>query len=128
MFVEDKRTIMFQIPAAYGLPTTWKEHGYSRDFESLVALSENKAEQIKNIGRTDWSANICEGATINDLDENAIKMSREQFKKKKQNKPLGGEVDSMTDFEFLNKAGLTIDGKITHTAILLLGKEESRRI
>ncbi|RHQ85503.1 hypothetical protein DWX89_07275 [Coprobacillus sp. AF21-8LB] len=82
MFVEDKRTIMFQIPAAYGLPTTWKEHGYSRDFESLVALSENKAEQIKNIGRTDWSANICEGATINDLDENAIKMSREQFKKK----------------------------------------------
>lgn len=34
----------------------------------------------------------------------------------------------MTDFEFLNKAGLTIDGKITHTAILLLGKEESRRI
>lgn len=127
LFVEEKRAIMFQIPAAYGLPTTWKGHGYSRDFESLVALSENKAEQIKNIGRTDWSANVCEGASINDLDENAIKMAREQFKKKNQNKPLGGEVDSMTDFEFLNKAGLTIDGKITRTAILLLGKEESSR-
>lgn len=33
----------------------------------------------------------------------------------------------MSDYEFLNKAGLTIDGKITHTAILLLGKEESSR-
>lgn len=127
LIVNGKRVIMFQIPAAYGLPTVWKGHGYSRDFESLVALNDNKAEQIKNIGRTDWSAVICDDATINDLDKDAIKIAREQFKKKNQNKPLGAEVDSMSDYEFLNKAGLTIDGKITNTAILLLGKDESSK-
>lgn len=127
LFVSGSRVIMFQIPAAYGLPTLWKGHGYSRDFESLVPLSENKSEQIKNIGRTDWSAMICEDANIEDLDKDAIRIAREQFKKKNQNKPLDEEIDDMSDYEFLNKAGLTINGKITHTAILLLGKEESSR-
>lgn len=127
LYANNSRVIMFQIPAAYGLPTLWKGHGYSRDFESLVALSESKSEQIKNIGRTDWTAMICEEANIEDLDKDAIFIARKQFKKKNQNKPLGEEIDDMSDFEFLNKAGLTIDGKITHTAILLLGKEESSR-
>lgn len=31
----------------------------------------------------------------------------------------------MTDKEFLNKSGLTLDGKITYTTLLLLGKEDS---
>ena len=35
------------------------------------------------------------------------------------------EVDSWDDETFLNKAKLTIKGKITRTALLLLGKEES---
>lgn len=123
--VENKRVIMFQIPAAYGLPTLWKGYGYSRNFESLVALSEIKSEQIKNYGRTDWSATVIEKATIDHLDKEAILLAREQYKIKNKNKHLYNEIDSMTDKEFLNKSGLTLDGKITYTTLLLLGKEDS---
>lgn len=123
--VENKRVIMFQIPAAYGLPTLWKGYGYSRNFESLVALSEIKSEQIKNYGRTDWSATVIEKATIDHLDKEAILLAREQYKIKNKNKHLYNEIASMTDKEFLNKSGLTLDGKITYTTLLLLGKEDS---
>ena len=123
--VENKRVIMFQIPAAYGLPTLWKGYGYSRNFESLVALSEIKSEQIKNYGRIDWSATVIEKATMDHLDKEAILLAREQYKIKNKNKYLYNEIDSMTDKEFLNKSGLTLDGKITYTTLLLLGKEDS---
>lgn len=33
--------------------------------------------------------------------------------------------EKMNDIEILNKAGLLIKGKVTNTALILLGKEES---
>ena len=34
-------------------------------------------------------------------------------------------LETLTDIEVLNKAGITFKGKITRTALLLLGKSES---
>lgn len=125
LHVDGKRVLMFQIPAAYGLPTLWKGYGYSRDNESLVALSEIKSEQIKNLGKTDWSSTVVEKASINDLDKDAINKAKIQYKEKYKNKPLYDEIEIMSTAEFLNKSGLTIDGNITYTTLLLVGKEES---
>ena len=71
----------------------------------------------------DWSAQICEGATLNDLDPQAIAFARQEYKKKHPN--LAAEVDGWDDATFLNKAKVCINGKITRTAIILLGKNES---
>lgn len=71
----------------------------------------------------DWSAQICEGATINDLDEEAIFKARQQFKIK--NPKLAADCDKWDDNTFLNKSKITINGQITRTAIILLGKDES---
>ncbi|MFL0198121.1 hypothetical protein ACJDU8_21515 [Clostridium sp. WILCCON 0269] len=57
------------------------------------------------------------------MDKNAILKAREQYKIK--NPKLEQECDSWHDEVFLNKAKLTVNGKMTKTAILLLGKEES---
>lgn len=122
--IENNRIIMFQIPAASGTPVNWKGYPYGRTGESLMPLSLNKIEQIKATANYDWSRNIIHNATIDDLDSNAILEARKQFKIKHKNKPLADEVDNWTDDEFLNKARLTIDGKITNTALLLLGKTE----
>lgn len=62
-------------------------------------------------------------ATIDDLDEDALELARKNFKNKFPEKKE--EVDQWDDITFLNKAKLTIKGKITRTAIILLGKEES---
>lgn len=77
----------------------------------------------REISTNDWSAEICEGATIDDLDEEAIKKAREEYKIK--NPKLRIECDNWDNKTFLNKAKITINGKITNTAIILLGKEES---
>ncbi len=70
-----------------------------------------------------WSAQICEGATIDDLDPTAIANARQNYREKFQDK--APEVYIWDDPMFLNKAKITIQGKITRTAIILLGKDES---
>lgn len=120
----EKRVIMFQVPAAIGTPVKWKKIAYGRDGESLTILSDIKSEQIKITANYDWSRKIIENAGIEDLDENAIRFAREKYKIKHQGKELGDEIDDLSDIEFLNKAKVTINGKITKTAMLLLGKNE----
>lgn len=125
IYKDNKRVLMFQIPSApKGIPVAWKGHFYGRDGESIGALNMVEIEEIrKQNDRFDWSAQICEGATIEDLDEEAILKAREQFKIK--NPKLSNECDNWDDITFLNKAKININGKITRTAIILLGKDES---
>lgn len=74
----------------------------------------------------DWSKEIAEEATINDLDEEAVKKAVELFSKKQSNKKSAQEIlEKLSKIDLLNKAGITIKGKITRTALLLLGKPES---
>lgn len=117
--------LIFEIPAASkGVPISWKGHYYGRDGESLGALSDYDRDRIKaQIIQEDWSAKIVEDATIDDLDKDAIAFARIQYKEK--NSRLKEEIDSWDDQVFLDKAKVTIKGKITNTAILLLGKPES---
>jgi ATP-dependent DNA helicase RecG len=122
---EGKRVVMFRIPPApRGVPTEWKGRLYGRVHDSLEPLTLTEIERIRDQGATlDWSARVCEKATIADLDPAAIAFARQEYKKK--NPHLSGDVDSWTDGEFLNRAGLCSDGKITNTALLLLGKSTS---
>lgn len=122
---QGKRVIMFQIPAApKGIPTSYKGHYYGRDGESLVALSLHELESIRNQShQSDWSAQIVKEATLDDLDPRAISIARSLYIAK--NKKNAAEIAEWDDVTFLNKAKLTIKGKITNAAIVLLGKGES---
>lgn len=77
----------------------------------------------RRIPRPDWSAQIVDNATIDDLDPLAIRKARELYAAKHKEKVQ--EAESWDDMTFLNKAKITVKGKITHAAIVLLGKEES---
>ena len=122
---EEKRILVFQIPAApCGMPVAFKRMYYGRDGEALVGLSIEKIERIRAQNVTnDWSAGIIEEATIDDLDERAVALARELFKKRNPSK--SDEVDTWDNITFLNKAKITQKGKITRAALLLLGKSES---
>ena len=100
--VNGKRVIMFQVPAASGTPINWKGFPYGRIGESLSPLSLNKIEQIKTTINYDWSRQVLEETTIDNLDKGAIKVAREQFKVKHKDDKLIDEVDNLTDIEFLN--------------------------
>lgn len=119
------RVIMFQIPPApKGIPVAFRDHYYGRDGESLGGLSLEKLERIRAQNqKEDWSARVIPEATINDLDKEAISLARENYRNKFPAK--AEDLDTWDDIKFLNKAKVTIKGKITHTAIILLGKDES---
>jgi len=118
--MDGKRIIMFQVPAAPGTSINWKGYPYGRVGESLMPLGYDKIEHIKAIGGYDFTKRIIEGATIDSLDKVAIEKARKQFKEKYPKEP----IDRLTDIEFLNKARLTLDGKITYAAMLLLGNKD----
>ena len=120
----DGRVLLFEIPAALpGMPTSWEGHFYGREGESLAPLSLSEQDRIRARNQPDWSAQTVDGAGLKDLDPTAITTARTRFKEKHPN--LAPEMDSWSDTVFLNKARVAIDGRITHTAILLLGRDES---
>ena len=123
--IDNNRVIMFKIPAALGIPTTWKGIAYDRNNESLVPLNDSKRNTILSTLNIDWSRQIIEELTVDDLDKEAILKAREQFKKKNENKSIANEIDKMDDLTFLNKAKVLLNGKVTRTAWLLLGREDT---
>lgn len=124
--IEGKRILLFQIPPApRGIPIGWKGHYYARNGESLAPLGMEKFERIRSqASNEDWSMQICADATIDDLDPVALQKAREGFVRKHPD-IREEEVMGWKDEIFLNKAKITIGGKITRAAILLLGKSES---
>lgn len=122
----DKNIVLLRIPAAKGEPTHFKKKPFIRIGSNKTDL-RNFPEYVRMIYNSldDWSAQIIETAGINHLDEEAIAMAREKFKERSTRASYYDEIDTWDNAKFLDKAKVTINGKITNTAILLLGKEES---
>ena len=107
-------------------PVIAHKKAWQRLGDNLVKLTAEReaiilSEPLSNI--EDWSAVIVPGATIEDLDPAAIAKARENFKNKFPEQAR--DVDRWSDITFLNKAKVTIKGKITRAAIILLGRTES---
>ena len=121
---DGRRVVLFQIPPApRGVPTTWRGVAYGRIHDALGPLNLQKIDRIRKQAFQDWSAQICDGATIKDLDPQAIALARQNFSKK--NPKIAHEVAEWDDITFLNKAKACVSGNITRAAIILLGKEEA---
>lgn len=126
--VDEKRVILFQIPPAIpGIPTTWDDMAYSRAHESVCPLPMNKLDTIRHQSGFDWSKCVVEEASMADLDPDAVKRARELFI---QHEVQRGKdrtyLERLEDEQLLNKAGILLGGKITRTALLLLGDEYAK--
>ncbi|HRX22404.1 MAG TPA: putative DNA binding domain-containing protein, partial [Syntrophomonadaceae bacterium] len=121
-----KNIVLLRIPAAKGEPTHFKKIPHIRVGSNKTDL-RNHPSYVRLIYNSldDWSANIIEAASIKDLDGEAVRVAREKFKERSTRASYYNEIDSWEPEKFLDKAKITINGKITNTAILLLGKEES---
>lgn len=109
-------------------PVYAHKHAWQRIKDSLVFITPERESAILNESVSEgnaskWTATVLPDATLDDLDPKAILKAREQYKEVYPSKAK--EVDSWDDIKFLNKAKITIKGKITIAAIILLGKEET---
>lgn len=119
---QKKKIILVKISAAKGQPTYFSGQAYARIGEhktSFKNLSEIQIRKIYN-SDTDWSAQIIEGATFEDLDPKAVKEACKKIKSKKPH--LSNQNDPKI---LLDKARITVEGKITRASLILLGRPES---
>lgn len=124
---DGQRVILFEVPAApQGMPIAWNGHCFARAGESLTALGMDKLDEMRRQTlANDWSAQVLPGATLADLDEDAVQKARDSFILKHANRIAKADVQDWSLETFLDKARLTKNGKITRTTILLLGKPEA---
>src|SRR5690606_15826112 len=106
---EKGRVVLFEIPAApRGIPIAWKGHYYARAGESRAPLGLDKQDEIRQQTLAmDWTAQIVPGATLDDLDEVAVRKARESFAQKYANRITLEEAMSWPLAAFLDRARLT---------------------
>lgn len=83
--------------------------------------------------KEDWTGELVPGATLNDLDADAIEVARKRFTEYllKAEPDAGRHAQIHTEAAgwdvptLLNKARITKQGKVTRSALLLLGKDEA---
>jgi ATP-dependent DNA helicase RecG len=122
----NKKVWVFHIPKhQFRLPVYAHKKTWQRIDDNLVEMTKARLDSILTQVQVneDWSKVIIQDATIDDLDQDAIRKARVEFKKR--NPKYAEEVDNWSDIDFLNKSKLTIKSKITRTALILLGKDES---
>ena len=121
---DDNRLVVFIIPAAREEPTCYKSTPYIRVDSSLTDMRpyNDWMRQVYN-SQCDWSREIVEKATVADLDTEALKVALDGFCQRFPH--LEEEARQWDVVTFLDKAKLTLGGRITKAALLLVGKEES---
>jgi hypothetical protein len=123
---QEKKIEIFRIPKSFNVPIEFEKVAWIRIGSSLTELKKYPEYHRKILlSHTDWSAEIVQEATIDDLDEKAIQKAKQLYKEKNVNKPFYEEIDLWTNTTFLDRLNVTIGGKITNTALILLGKESA---
>lgn len=118
------RVVLFEIGPARGEPVSFYGTPYVRVGSSKTELRNHpeKARALWTRG-SDWSAEVCEAASLDDLDPEAIAKAREQFAVKHPSQ--AADAAGWDDRTFLNKARVLKQGAVTNAALLLLGRSES---
>ncbi len=121
---QGKRIVLFETYPAVDRPVRFYGTACVRDGTSKAQL-RNYPEKERALWsqRVDWSAQVCERATLDDLASDALTKARSEFRGKSP--AQAADMEGWDDATFLNKAKLTIRGGITHAALLLLGRPES---
>jgi len=121
---EGKRVLVFEIASRpIGLPVAIKGVAWWREGDSLIPMPEEVRHRIYMESGHDFSADICVGAVIGDLDSLAIETFRTIWAEHSKNT----RIEAMSAEQLLRDAAVITDGGITNAALILFGKHESLR-
>jgi ATP-dependent DNA helicase RecG len=129
--------VLLEIHPARAAPVAFKGERYIRidSHKSKLSQYPDKEKRLWDAlgGKGDWSGECVPEATMADLDDEALVQARRRFTEyllkgepdTGRHEVIRREASSWDRMTLLNKASLTKGGKITRSALLLLGKEES---
>lgn len=121
--VMGKRVLVINVPSRpIGKALRFEGVPLMRVGESLREMDDAEYFSIISEQDPDYSARVCEGLTMEDLDDAAIEKMRELIVKKRGKK----DVATMPLEQLLRDLNLiTKEERLTNAALLLLGKEEA---
>lgn len=131
------RVILLEIHPARSAPIAFQHVRYIRVDSHKVKLADHPDKEARLWNRfglkTDWSGELVPGATLDDLDPEAVAQARERFTEyllraesdTARHAAIRAEAAQWSVTTLLNKARITKQGRITRAALLLLGRDES---
>lgn len=119
-----KHVIIFNVPSRpIGKMLKYEGVPLMRTGESLREMSDDEIYKILSEQEPDFSAKVCDGLTMEDLDPEAIKVMKQKYAEKNENPGFEG----ITDEQALSDLDLLVDGKLNYAALVLLGKSKAIR-
>ncbi len=86
--------------------------------EELRPMSDEQYRKIIQEVEPDFSQQICEGATLDDLEDEAIRIMREKYAAKQKNE----RFLALEKEQLLSDLDLVVDGRVTNGAVILVGR------
>ena len=122
--LDRKRVVIFNVPSRpIGKMLKFEGVPLMRTGESLREMSDEEMFKILSEQEPDFSAKVCEGLTIDDLDTEAIRVMKQKYAEKNENPGFEG----ISDQQALSDLDLLEDGKLNYAALMLLGKSKAIR-
>ena len=117
-----KRVLIFHVPSRpIGLPIQVKGRYLMRGGDSLVPMTPDKLKRIFDESGPDFTAELCDKATIEDLNPEAVERFRALWLAKSGQTRLG----DLTATQLLEDAELLVDDRVTFAALILLGNRRA---
>lgn len=131
------RVVMLEIHPARSAPVAFQHVRYVRVDSHKTRLGEHPDKEARLWARLgvkeDWSGVVVPEATLDDLDPEALGAARQHFTEyllrsepdALRHEAIRAEAAGWSDETLLNKARITKQGRVTRSALLLLGKDEA---
>ena len=122
LFDGDLRVLVVNVPGRpVGKLMKFEGVALMRTGESLGNMSDEEIFKVLSEQEPDYSARICEGLTIDDLDKAAIEILKQRYSVKQQNVSFR----SLSNEQVLSDLDLMNGGRVTYAALILLGEKEA---
>lgn len=116
------RVLVFHIPSRpFGLAVPYKGGYWMRGGQDLVPMTPDLLKRIFDEAGPDYSAELCQKATLAALDDQAIKRFRRMWMKKSGNPSL----EHLSAEQLLTDAELIVEGGLTYAALIMFGTRQA---
>jgi ATP-dependent DNA helicase RecG len=117
-----KRVLALEVASrTIGLPIAVDGIAWWYSGDSLIPMPEDVRRSIYAESGNDFSAEIVHGATLADLDDNAIKIFRKTWATNSGNK----RIKTLTTEQLLRDSGAVTNAGVTYAALILFGTREA---
>lgn len=123
------RVLVFHVPPRpVGMPVEFNGRPWMRKEDSLVEMSVERLREIFAESGHDFSADVCPGLAMAQLDRAAIEDFRRRWiakPRRAEDFTLADRLASLSPEELLADAEALIDGKLNYAALILFGTTQA---